>query len=416
MKKIGRYVPFFCLFFFPLLFYPAMHTSNWRSSGDVHAMLEFSSSLLAVTAGIMILLHFFTSGRRFFLIISIGFVLICAEEFVHSLFSYSKISGEITPPIKLAISATWLTGNLILAVSFFIAVLFGDVKIAFHKRTKYSAVYMIIGFICALILSFLVFHSSFLPLFVQIGSITKKSIELSLAFLFLAVFGLFAHVYAKDQSRSPLLWSIVAFIIIRVLVHIFVFDAQTFYDSHWDSAHLLVLLSYFLPIFGIWGETIRLNRSSQLHLVELEKEMSERKQTEKNLTQINDLLTTFILMDDEEVIRETVSGMLESFGYNVLNSEDGREAVDKLTLEITAQKAITALILDLTIPGGMGGKEAIGEIRKISPTIPVFVASGYADDPVMANPREFGFVASICKPFKKSDLAELLNKHLVKSK
>ena len=68
--------------------------------------------------------------------------------------------------------------------------------------------------------------------------------------------------------------------------------------------------------------------------------------------------------------------------------------------------------LDLTVPGGMGGVEAVAEVRTLDKKVPIFVASGYADDPVMKNPTEFGFTASICKPFKKIDLAEMLEKHL----
>jgi CheY-like chemotaxis protein len=69
------------------------------------------------------------------------------------------------------------------------------------------------------------------------------------------------------------------------------------------------------------------------------------------------------------------------------------------------------MILDMTIPGGMGGKEATAEIRKLNAEIPVFVASGYADDPVMKNPAEFGFTASLCKPFRMAELAKLLNEY-----
>jgi PAS domain S-box-containing protein len=120
----------------------------------------------------------------------------------------------------------------------------------------------------------------------------------------------------------------------------------------------------------------------------------------------------FIVMDDEEIMRETMSDMLESFGYRAMCVEDGQEAVERLAAAMAGKNKVVGLILDLTIPGGMGGKEAIGEIKKINASIPVFVASGYAEDPVMANPREYGFMASIRKPFRKGDLAEMLNKHL----
>lgn len=125
---------------------------------------------------------------------------------------------------------------------------------------------------------------------------------------------------------------------------------------------------------------------------------------------------TFIVMDDEEVMRETIGSMLESFGYRAICSKDGQEAIDVLTAEIAAKNKIAGLIVDLTIPGAMGGKEAIKEIRKINVTIPVFVASGYADDPVMANPTEYGFNGKICKPFRKAEFAELLTRHMKNAK
>jgi two-component system cell cycle sensor histidine kinase/response regulator CckA len=81
-----------------------------------------------------------------------------------------------------------------------------------------------------------------------------------------------------------------------------------------------------------------------------------------------------------------------------------------------ANRSVAAMILDLTIPGGMGGKETIGKIRDLDKNIPVFVASGYADDPVMASPIEFGFTASICKPFRKTELAGLLEKNIAVEK
>ncbi|HMA95951.1 MAG TPA: response regulator, partial [Polyangiaceae bacterium] len=70
------------------------------------------------------------------------------------------------------------------------------------------------------------------------------------------------------------------------------------------------------------------------------------------------------------------------------------------------------MIFDLTIPGAMGGKETIAEIRRVNKSVPVFVASGYADDPVMAQPGKYGFTGSITKPFSSVEVSELLNLHL----
>jgi len=197
MKKLVGYLPFVALFLLPLLFYPVVDTSGWRSSSDVHALLEFASSLLAITAGIMVLLHFLTTGRNFFLIISIGFILIGTEEFVHAIFSFNRIWFEILPHFKLAISTTWLTGHLILVTSFFIALIFGKREIVPAKRRLYAFVFNIIGLIFATSVTLLIFYSPFLPDFVQLGSTTKKLIELSLALLFFIAFLFYSKVYLK---------------------------------------------------------------------------------------------------------------------------------------------------------------------------------------------------------------------------
>lgn len=121
---------------------------------------------------------------------------------------------------------------------------------------------------------------------------------------------------------------------------------------------------------------------------------------------------TFLIMDDEELIRDTIRNMLETIGYSVVCKENGTEAVDFFNTEIKSGRTFAGMIFDLTVPGAMGGKTAVEMIRKTNKEIPVFVASGYADDPVMKNPTEFGFMASICKPFRKSELVAMLNKYL----
>ena len=121
---------------------------------------------------------------------------------------------------------------------------------------------------------------------------------------------------------------------------------------------------------------------------------------------------TFLIMDDEEVMRDTVGDMLATLGYSVVSKENGEDAIDFIASETKANRKIAGMIFDLTVPGGMGGKAAIEEIRKVNKDIPAFVASGYADDPVMKKPTEHGFTASICKPFRRVELSEMLNKYM----
>ena len=118
------------------------------------------------------------------------------------------------------------------------------------------------------------------------------------------------------------------------------------------------------------------------------------------------------VVDDEEVMRGSLVEMLALFGYSCIVARDGREALDYLAAERREHRDVAAIIIDLTVPGGMGGREAIGAIREIDPAIPVFAMSGYAEDPAIALPKRFGFTDSLRKPFKMADLAERLNKYL----
>jgi PAS domain S-box-containing protein len=119
-----------------------------------------------------------------------------------------------------------------------------------------------------------------------------------------------------------------------------------------------------------------------------------------------------LVMDDEGALRESTAAILMGFGYAVVCRKNGRDAVDFFRTETAAGRKVAGMIFDLTVPGGMGGREAVAEVRKTCLETPVFVASGYAEDPVMANPTKFGFTASICKPFRKSDLAAMLATHM----
>jgi CheY-like chemotaxis protein len=120
----------------------------------------------------------------------------------------------------------------------------------------------------------------------------------------------------------------------------------------------------------------------------------------------------FLVMDDEEVMRDILTVMLGNFGYTVHCTQDGKEAVSYFLEQTTQGNQIKGMIFDLTVPGGMGGKEAIEEIRNSNTDIPAFVSSGYADDPVMTSPSEYGFTASICKPYNKKELSKMLKKYL----
>jgi PAS domain S-box-containing protein len=121
---------------------------------------------------------------------------------------------------------------------------------------------------------------------------------------------------------------------------------------------------------------------------------------------------TFLVMDDQEVMREICREMLETMGFEVICVDNGQEAIDFFAENNKSGSPIAGAIFDLTVPGGMGGREAVDRVREMGIDVPVFAASGHAQDPIIAKPLEFGFSGCITKPFRKTDLMSLLEKHL----
>jgi CheY-like chemotaxis protein len=113
-------------------------------------------------------------------------------------------------------------------------------------------------------------------------------------------------------------------------------------------------------------------------------------------------------MDDEQSICRMVEDALTQFGYEVTVAQDGQAAIDVFSETLTRGGNFDAILLDLTIPGGMGGKEAIQHLRRLDPHVKAIVTSGYSDDPIMSDFQAYGFQGILVKPYKIIDLAKTL--------
>jgi len=114
-------------------------------------------------------------------------------------------------------------------------------------------------------------------------------------------------------------------------------------------------------------------------------------------------------MDDEEIVRDVVVAVLEELGYEVETAKDGEEAVAVYRRAQEEGRTIDAVILDLTVPGGVGGKGTLAALKEIDPNVKAIVSSGYSDDPIMADFRGYGFSGVVKKPFQVQELARVLN-------
>jgi PAS domain S-box-containing protein len=115
-----------------------------------------------------------------------------------------------------------------------------------------------------------------------------------------------------------------------------------------------------------------------------------------------------LVMDDDDPIRELTCEMLERLGFRVEAVRDGRAALEACRRARQSGKPFDLVIMDLTIPGGMGGRETIAELRKLDPEIQAIVTSGYSNDPILTNYFDFGFQGVLQKPFQLEELKRIL--------
>ena len=115
-------------------------------------------------------------------------------------------------------------------------------------------------------------------------------------------------------------------------------------------------------------------------------------------------------MDDEEVIRKIAGKMIRHLGYQADFTKNGAETIDLYQQAQKNNKPFDVIIMDLTIPGSIGGREALKKLVQIDPEVKAVVSSGYSTDPVMANFRQYGFCDYITKPYLIEELSRVLHK------
>jgi len=115
-----------------------------------------------------------------------------------------------------------------------------------------------------------------------------------------------------------------------------------------------------------------------------------------------------LLMDDDPLVAEVTQEMLESLGYATRTASCGEDAIEQFRKAEAQGEPFDTVILDLTVPGGLGGRDTLPQIRAVRPDVRVLATSGYADDPVLANYREYGFDGVLPKPFTLAELARAL--------
>jgi CheY-like chemotaxis protein len=118
-------------------------------------------------------------------------------------------------------------------------------------------------------------------------------------------------------------------------------------------------------------------------------------------------------MDDEEGVLEATTELLQELGYRVEAVKEGGDVITLYREALQSGDPFDGVVMDLIVPGGMGGKDAVQELLKIDPNVKAVVTSGYSTDPVVANYKEYGFYGALSKPFRIKELSTLMRKILL---
>ncbi len=159
---------------------------------------------------------------------------------------------------------------------------------------------------------------------------------------------------------------------------------------------------------------------TKLKLVNLkEDELIDRKHTltsEKKKAKKDPIPSTgnILIMEDEDYIREGIGEVLIHLGYHVELAKNGEEAIALYKAAKSLGQSFDLIIMDLTIHGGMDGREAIKKLLEIDPNVKALVSSGYLDDPVLSDYKKYGFCGIVTKPFNIRELSETIHEIIEK--
>ncbi len=124
------------------------------------------------------------------------------------------------------------------------------------------------------------------------------------------------------------------------------------------------------------------------------------------MDEVKEVKGKILVMDDEQLVQDIASRMLVMLGYEVVVASDGERAIHLYQEAMKGEEPFTLVIMDLTVPGGMGGLEAAQALLLVDAGARLVVSSGYSNDPIMIDYHSYGFCGVVNKPFNMKDLAE----------
>lgn len=251
---------------FALILYPFVISSGWKSSSDVHAVLEGWSAFTALATGLIIMIHYFATGSWFFLIISLGFVLQGGEDMVHATFSFTRIWGTERENIFKFVPGTYVLGRFFLVACILLAFMKKDKFTGEARRARISFLVLGWGIVLSTISTIFVIKSDFpLPAFIIPGRIISRPEDFAVTLIYLPAIAIYIRAFRKEKNRTPFLFSIICSLIYGFVAGLYMVHSQGLYDAQFDMAHIFKIFSYLFPTLGIGFGTFGMYRNEAKH-------------------------------------------------------------------------------------------------------------------------------------------------------
>lgn len=239
-----------CILLIPMVFYPWAIKSTLHANSDIHSLMEFWAGVTAIVCSVVILINYFATSQRFFLVVSIGFALQGAEDLVHAIYSFRDVGKDAISGIENFIPGTYVTGRLLLIVFILIAFIYLLRNTQDSKTVLTSIISISAGILFAAAATWVIIHSP-LPKFILKGSLISRPVDFSVSLLYAIAAIMFMRYFRKLKERDPFILSLVISLILGFVTQVYMIHSQGLYDTQFNISHIIKILSYYAPILGI---------------------------------------------------------------------------------------------------------------------------------------------------------------------
>jgi len=304
-------------------------TSEWIGSSDIHSTIEISSSIIAIAVGVISIFTYRTNGNTFYLFVGLGFFISGGEDFVHGLLSFKRLWPNSSQLLTDFIPATYVTGRLLLGIFVIIGTLFTktDLKIV----NKMSYIVIPLGIITGGVLTVIAFYSP-LPQMVNASNIISRPADFVSSIVFITAFALVFTRLSKENSLF--IHYLLLSLLVNAIGQFYMSFSKQLFDACFDFAHIMNIVSYILPVFGLAFQLVAQMKT-------IEKSTNEIKSINKKLNNYS-FTISHDLKEPIRSVRTFSQFILEDYSESF--DDEGKDYLQRI---IRASKRMANMIDDL---------------------------------------------------------------------